>query len=354
VSEPIEEAASVEDSPLARPTGRDLVVIGASAGGIEALRDIVQLLPEDLPAAVVVVVHLPPEAKSALPAILARRTLLFTVEAHDRDTIQPGRVYVAPPDKHVLIEDGHLRLSRGPRENGHRPAIDPLFRSAARSYGPRVIGVVLSGNLEDGTVGLGAIEDAGGATVVQDPEDALYPSMPRHAIAYDDPQHVLPASEIAALITHLTSEPIQQMQHPRNSNRQNPAFEDGNLAALSCPECSGPIAELSTTGGEPHFVCRVGHAFAPETLFAQQATALETALWTAVRVLQERGELATRLAERLEDRGANLAARRFRTSAEDSRIQAATIRQVVENLDAFADAESAGADDDELTVAGRE
>ena len=326
-----------------------MVVIGASAGGIEALNQIIPRLPEDLPASVVVVMHLAPEARSALPTILARKTLLLTTAAHDGAAIEHGHVYVAPPDRHVLFEGGRVRLTRGPRENGHRPAIDATFRSAARAYGDRVIGIVLSGNLGDGAVGLHVVEEAGGITIVQDPADALHPSMPSHAIEYDDPHHIAPASEIGALITHFVSEPINSTS---NGNPGSETFEDGKVVALSCPDCGGPIAELQG-GDNPRFVCRVGHSFSTESLFAEQGHALETALWTAIRVLQERGDLATRLAERLEARGADVAARRFRLNAEDVRDQAAIVRSVMEDIDTLAD-DTAEASEDELTAAASE
>jgi two-component system, chemotaxis family, protein-glutamate methylesterase/glutaminase len=176
------------------------------------------------------------------------------------------------------------------------------------------------------------VGDAGGITIAQDPEDALYPSMPRHAIEYDDPQHVVPAVEIAALITHFASEPVNGSAPGEDAE----SFWDGTIQALSCPECGGPIAQVGAEDG-PRFVCRVGHGFSPQSLFAEQAQGLEAALWAAVRALEERGDLASRLAERLENRGADLAARRFHTNAEDVQAQAALLRRVVETLDAFAD-----------------
>jgi two-component system chemotaxis response regulator CheB len=317
-------------------------VVGASAGGIQALSQIVPLLPEDLPAAVVVVVHLAPASRSALPAILARKTLLQTASVHDGELIEHGHIYVAPPDRHVLIEGDRLRLIRGPRENGHRPAIDATFRSAVRSYGPRVTGVVLSGNLGDGTAGLRLVGEAGGVTIAQDPDDALHPSMPLHAIEYGDPQHVVPAVEIAALITHFASQPVDGSARGEDAE----SFWDGQIQALSCPECGGPIAQVGSED-DPRFVCRVGHGFSPESLFAEQAQGLEAALWAAVRALEERGDLATRLAERLENRGADLAGARFRTNADDVGAQAAVLRRVLESLDACADDVPAGQSEDE-------
>lgn len=179
---------------------RDIVVVGASAGGVEALSDLIGGLPGDLPAALFVVLHLMPSGTSALPRILARRTSLQVAAAADGEPIERGHVYVAPPDHHMLIEDGHVRLGQGPRENGHRPALDPLFRSAAGVYGRRVVGAVLSGALHDGTEGLQAIAQAGGATLAQEPADALYSSMPESAIRRDSPDWVGPISAMPAAI----------------------------------------------------------------------------------------------------------------------------------------------------------
>jgi len=320
---------------LTRPHGHDIVVIGASAGGIEALSQIVELLPEDLPAAVLVTVHLAPDAHSALPAILGRKGLLPAVELEDGMPLGQGRLYVAPPNRHLLIDDGHIRLSRGPRENGHRPAIDPLFRSAARTYGARVVAVILSGNLGDGTLGLKSVHAHGGVAIVQDPDDALHPSMPTHAIASDEPDYVLPASEIAAVITHLALEPAAGRQRP-DGNGASDSYEDGDIAEISCPECGGPIWEIPQGEGS-RYLCRTGHSFTAESLFTTQSEGLESALWTAIRVLQERRDLAIRIAERLEARGAELAARRFRMNADDTTQHEDVLRRVVENVDALAD-----------------
>jgi two-component system chemotaxis response regulator CheB len=319
--QPLDDRAS----SLATAVNRDIVLIGGSAGGLEALERLMPTLPGDLPAAVFVVIHLPADSKSALTLILGRKTTLPVDVARDGDAIERGRVYVAPPDHHVLIEDGHVRLSKGPRENGNRPAIDPLFRTAARVYGPRVLAVVLSGNLGDGSIGLRAVASHGGLTVVQDPEDALYPSMPTNAIEGDQPDHVVRASEIGALIARYAVEAAPLPLESAEERSERPA-------AMSCPECGGPLFEFRE-GGAQGYACRVGHSFSPQGLFAEQADALESALWTAIRVLEERCDLATGLAERLEARDANAGAARFRANAEDARRQADAIRAVVVDFD---------------------
>jgi two-component system, chemotaxis family, protein-glutamate methylesterase/glutaminase len=186
--------------------GRDVVVVGASAGGVEALSQMVAPLPADLEAAVFVVLHLAPSGTSVLPSILTRRGNLPAVHAVDGASIEHGRIYVAPPDHHLLLEAETIRVVRGPRENGYRPAIDPLFRTAARTFGGRVIGVILSGVLDDGTIGLGTVKEHGGRTLVQDPADALYDGMPQSAIELVSPDTVLPAPELAAAIIEYTRE----------------------------------------------------------------------------------------------------------------------------------------------------
>jgi len=187
--------------------GRDIVTVGASSGGVEALMRVIGGLPGDLPAAVFVVMHFPESAPSALPLILNRVGALEAVRAEDGEPIKSGRIYVAPPDLHLLVEKGRVRLTRGPKENRHRPAVNPLFRAAALAYGPRVTGVVLTGADNDGTAGLQAIKRRGGVAVVQDPEDALFPRMPESALEYADVDHCLPLGEIAPLLAQLAREP---------------------------------------------------------------------------------------------------------------------------------------------------
>src|SRR4051794_36847658 len=195
--------------PAASPqSGRDIVVVGASAGGVEALRAVASRLPADLPASLFVVLHVAPVATSVLPKILANAGPLRAVHAEDGEPIERGKVYVAPPDRHLLLEPDRIRVTHGPRENGHRPAIDPLFRTAAASFGARVTGVVLSGVLDDGTAGLGAIKQRGGATLVQHPEDALYPMMPTSAIEGVRPDRVLTAADLAGAIAELATTPL--------------------------------------------------------------------------------------------------------------------------------------------------
>src|SRR5262245_1884290 len=317
---------------------RDIVVFGASAGGVEALRALVAHLPEDLPVSVLVVLHMRTGTSSALPRILDRAGPLPSEHARDGERLEPGHVYVAPPDRHLLVRDGRVRLSAGPRENGHRPAVDPLFRTAARAHGARVVGVVLSGALDDGTAGLAAVKRHGGLAVVQEPAEALYPDMPLHAAATVDVDHVLPVMGIAELIALVANETTTSGGDPAPEPEEDPVEmrldpnpfgpRQGRPSPYACPDCNGVLWEVDE-GGVMRFRCRVGHAWSPNGLLAEQADRLEDALWTALRVLEEHGALARRLAERAEERGAPASVRHFASKAESWEEQATTIMRIL-------------------------
>lgn len=327
--------------------GHDIIVIGFSAGGIEPLLQLVADLPSDLPAAVFVVHHFPAHSISALPSILTRTADLPVHTARDREPIVPGHIYVGRPDRHLLLMPGLIRLTRGPREHGNRPALDPLFRSAARSYGSRVIGVILSGTLDDGTVGLHAIKSVGGLAVVQAPEQAAYPGMPQSALEHIEVDHVVPANEMGTLLNRLTREPAlpqalvpYEVDPDLDPDRPEPAVVGtaalrrptlpGAPSTLTCPECGGVLFE-EEDAGLLHFRCHVGHAFSEETLMATQAHALEGALWAAVRALEEKAELGRRLAERAEGRGWRKSAARFEHAARDAEEGSSMIRGTLLN-----------------------
>jgi two-component system, chemotaxis family, protein-glutamate methylesterase/glutaminase len=326
-----------------------IVVVGASAGGVEALTDLTASLPGDLPAAVFVVLHLPATGTSALPEILCRHGPLPAAHVKDGEPIQPGRVYVAPPDHHVLLRTGRVHLSRGPRENGHRPAIDPLFRSAAREYATRVIGLVLSGALDDGTAGLLAIKSRGGTAVVQDPADALYPGMPGNALEQVQVDHVAAAASMGKLLARLITDQAVPPADPAPRAMQVEvemegfsleAFEGnhpGRPSGFSCPDCNGVLWQIQD-GGLERYRCRVGHAWSPESLLTQQSEALEAALWIALRSLEERAALARRLAEPARRRGHSITATRFEEQAAEAEHAARLVRDLLLNRDAFATA----------------
>jgi two-component system chemotaxis response regulator CheB len=322
--------------------GRDIIVVGASAGGVEALGHLVRGLPANLNAAVFVVLHVPPHGTSVLPNILRRLGPLPAEHARDGEPIKPGRVYVAPPDFHMLVKNGTVRLARGPTENSHRPAIDPLFRTAARRYGRRVVGVVLSGVLDDGTAGLLSVKNRGGLAVVQDPDDALYSGMPQNALENVAVDYTLPVAEIGPLLARLAAEPLPPAPAPEASPEMEveadmaeleldalQSFDrPGTPSGFACPECNGVLWELHD-GELVRYRCRVGHAWSPDSLLAKQSDGLEAALWSALRALEERAALATKMAERADVRGYDLVARKFREQVGEAEGHAKVIRKVL-------------------------
>lgn len=320
-------------------------------GGVEALQRLVGGLPGNLPAAVLVVLHIAPEATSVLPGILARAGPLPATHGKDGEAIHPGHIYIAPPDFHMLVEDGRIRITRGPRENRHRPAIDPLFRSAALWYGPWAIGVVLTGALDDGTAGLSSIKQRGGVAVVQDPADAVAPGMPRSARENVEVDHVAPLDEIPGILERLVAlRPAESAQgngrkSMRNGNRGKSrleketkiakpdmdAIEDenrpGTPSAFSCPECHGVLWQVNgNEKGVLRFRCRVGHAYTAANLRVEQEIAVERALWAAMRALEEDASLAQRMAESAEKAKHKRLAVSYRERAEAKMEQAHTLR----------------------------
>jgi two-component system chemotaxis response regulator CheB len=321
---------------------RDLVVIGASAGGVEALVQLLRSLPADLPAAVLVVLHLPTGARSALPDILDRVCALPVQQAVDGVPLEPGTVRVAVPDRHLMVADDHIVLSRGARENGHRPAVDVLFRSAARAAGRRVVAVVLSGALDDGAAGMIAVRARGGIGVVQDPADAMYPSMPRHAAELGGAEHVVPVEKMSALLTELLTEDIGGQAEPpptelmdvetAMAHLEPHALDAGDRpgvpSGFGCPSCHGALFSISE-GGMERFRCRVGHAWSPDALAAEQSQALEGALWMALRGLEERAALSLRMRERAQQRGHQLSAHTFQLRHDEAQQAAAILRRLL-------------------------
>ncbi|HEY9793470.1 MAG TPA: chemotaxis protein CheB [Candidatus Obscuribacterales bacterium] len=273
-----------------------IVVIGGSAGSIEALREIVAGLPPDLPAAIFVVVHLAPTTRSVLASVLNQAMTLPSVVPRDGQRIQTGRIYIAPPDYHMLIRDGIVRLSRGPRENRARPSIDVLFRSAITA-GDNVTAVLLSGCLDDGVLGLTQVSHAGGFIIVQKPADALFPDLPQAGINRDHVDLQLPASDIAARIVERT---YAQSSRVRPIRVNSASVAKANENEYGCPSCGGVLRQTDDQLGR--FACLVGHTFGIETLLEDQASQIETALWTAARVLDERKRLLQNVAHRLSSR----------------------------------------------------
>ena len=292
--------------------GRDVVVVGASAGGIEALRDLMARLPADLDAAVCVVLHISPRGTSRLAEVIRRPGGPPVKAAEHGERLLPGRVYVASPDRHLMVVGGKLVLGRGPAENFHRPAVDPLFRSAARAYGPRVAGVVLSGMLDDGTAGLAAVKACGGLAVVQDPEEAIFSDMPLNALRSVEVDHSLPVAGIAELLVKQAGSPVDgppvpcaKVEAVQLESEMGMSVDDirrtlqkiGRAASIRCAECQGPLWEIKDSR-VLRYRCEVGHAFTAQSLEDGQGELVERALWSAVSALEEKAVVSRRIAER--------------------------------------------------------
>lgn len=306
---------------------KQLIVIGASAGGVSALQELVRALPLDLGVPIFVVQHIPNSTVSVLPTILNRAGGLRAFHPEDNQEIVPNRIYVAPSDHHLLIEDGRVRVWRGPEENRHRPSIDALFRSAARTHGVGVIGVVLTGFLDDGTNGLIVIKQCGGTAIVQDPEDAASPGMPQSAVERVDVDYVLPLAEIPRAIVKLVRKaPAQEGER----HMAEPTEAGEKPSTLTCPDCHGALWELAE-GDALTFRCRVGHIYSADGMYSAQADSVERALWAATRSLEESAALSRRLAQRARDREQSAAARLFEQRASDKEKHATLLREVLEN-----------------------
>lgn len=293
--------------------------------------------------------HVPARSPSALPAILGRSGALPAKHAENGEPLLPAQIYIAPPDRHLLVDEYRLMLSRGPRENGYRPAVDTLFRSAAHSFADRVIAVVMSGSLDDGTAGSLAVRSRGGLVVVQDPADALYPSMPSNVISVLRPDLVAPAAHLGLRVGALAKEthaPGAVVLAPRPSPAAKHALESENAVAgfdldalngpvrpgvpagFSCPDCQGTLVAIDE-GGYLRFRCRVGHAWSAVSLLARQGSSLEHALWTALRNLEEKVALCRRMARMAQERGSDWTSRRYEDAEQEALRAIATIRALL-------------------------
>ena len=312
----------------------NIVVIAASAGGVSALQLLCAGLPRDLQGSLFIVQHLSPGARSMLPAILERAGVLPVRQPVEGETIRQGHIYVAPPDHHLLVKPGYLLIRRGPKENHTRPAADPLFRSAAVAYGPRVVGLVLTGTLDDGTAGLLAVKRCGGVAVVQDPADAAWPDMPRHALHKVAVDHCLPLAALPDLVVrlsreeaatchaapedivleaHIAEQEMVAMMQEHSSNSIS-----GKPSLLTCPDCGGALMEVED---RPllRFRCHVGHAYSPAALTEAQGEALEQALWMALRTHNERLKLFERMQGNAEAQGQTRSGSRWAEAAGEAR-----------------------------------
>jgi two-component system, chemotaxis family, protein-glutamate methylesterase/glutaminase len=306
-----------------------IIVIGASSGGFEAMRKIVRKLPADFEPPIFVVWHMSSDVRGILPQVFNRENKIFAAHASDSEMISPGRIYVAPPDYHLLLQDGKVRVTHGPKENRFRPAVDPLFRSAALAYGARVVGVILSGALDDGTAGLWTVKQHGGTAVVQDPIDAEVSSMPKNAMQKVSVDYCLPATEIADLLVRLSKETIKNngvMTDDQTRKEIQIAGEAhamkkgelmfGELTPYTCPECHGVLSRLRN-GNIVRYRCHTGHAYSNGTLTAAISEKIESSLYSAIRGIDESIILLNHMGDHLaEANKPKLAAVYFRKAKE--------------------------------------
>jgi two-component system chemotaxis response regulator CheB len=335
---------TTDRAPHASATvNRDLVVVGASAGGIAAISALLAGLPGDLRAAVLVVLHIAADAGGLLPKMFGERSPLPVRFAADGEPLRHGDVRIALPDRHLLVENGAMRVVHGPRENRFRPAIDPLFRSAAWAYGPRVIGVLMSGMMNDGSAGLWAIKTCGGVAVVQDPADARFSEMPQSAVDALPVDHCLPAGQLGTLVGNLVGEPApgaNAFQPLDSLGRENAMASQresgidtmsriGRLSPFTCPSCHGSLWEVF----DEHvlrFRCHTGHAFSAESLDAEMSEDYEDALWGALRALEENARLARTIAGRSRQRKHERVAAIYEEKADDHDRNAHVIRAMLD------------------------
>lgn len=322
---------------------RNIIVIGASAGGFSVLQRLVADLPPDLPAALFVVWHMPPDGQGLLSNVFNRAHTLHAADAVDGEPIALGRIYVAPPDHHLLVEPGCVRVTKGPKEHRFRPAVDPLFRSAAVAYGPRVVGVVLSGALDDGSAGLWAIKQHGGTAVVQDPLDAEVPSMPHNAMRTVAVDYAVPSADLAALLVHLSQESVPAppeitMDDDKTRIEIRIAAAENALEAgvmrlgsptlYTCPDCHGVLLALRD-GEQVRFRCHTGHAFSVDSLLAAVTATTEDQLWSAVRSLDENILLLNHLSDHLAEAQHPSLAAIYYQQANATKAQSQLVRQAL-------------------------
>ena len=321
-------------------------MIGASAGGFEAIKQLVALLPSDLDATIFIVWHMSPDVTGILPQVINQQKTILATNAVDNEIVTTNRIYVAPPDRHLLLENGFVRVSRGPKENRFRPAVDPLFRSAAYIYGPRVIGVVLSGALDDGTAGLWTIKSRGGIAIVQEPAEAEVSSMPENALAAVAVDYRVTIAELAPLLVRLTAETVTEVGEIAMEEQQKIAIETriaaqngalglgvltlGKPSHFACPECHGVLSAI-TDGDLVRYRCHTGHAYSADSLLTTLTENVEDTLWSAIRGLEESIILLNNLGDHYADKNQpKLAAMCFQ-KVQEAETRAEIVRQTVFN-----------------------
>jgi two-component system, chemotaxis family, protein-glutamate methylesterase/glutaminase len=289
----------VPPHPLVGSIRRDLIVIGGSAGSLDTMRAIARAFPAGFPGTLFIVTHIG-QSRSVLPDLLRRAGSLSSSHPRDEEPIRKGHIYVAPPDRHLLFQNDRVCLSRGPREHFTRPAIDPLFRSAAHAHGPRVIGVVLSGGGSDGAMGLAAVGQAGGLTIVEDPSEAIFPDMPQVAVSMIEPDFVVHAAGIPELLVRLSAEAVPT-ETAKASEGAHPVMDElERPLTFSCPDCGGALRPIPETGLQ-QFGCHVGHRFGAMEILEAQSSGVEKNIYVALRMLNEQAEFARRMIESARD-----------------------------------------------------
>jgi two-component system, chemotaxis family, protein-glutamate methylesterase/glutaminase len=325
---------------------RNIIVIGASAGGFEAIKRLVASLPADLPVSIFVVWHMSPSVRGVLPQVLNRFNSMLAEHAIDNEPIVPGRIYIAPPDHHLLVEPGRVRVTHGPKENRFRPAVDPLFRSAAYAYGSQVIGIVLSGALDDGTAGLWTVKQRGGLAIVQDPLDAEVPSMPQNALNQVKVDYSVPVAQMGELLVRLCQEEVPDASKVDTERKNDEKLElevriaaeentlddnimkFGELAPFTCPECHGVLSVLRD-GNLRRFRCHTGHAYSSDTLLASITEKIEDSLWSAIRGVEESMMLLNHMGDHFAEANHPRLAALYFQKARDAEARAEKVREVV-------------------------
>jgi two-component system, chemotaxis family, protein-glutamate methylesterase/glutaminase len=335
-----------------KASSSQIVVIGASSGGLDAVQTVAGGLSHDFPAPICVVIHTSPDSPGVIHEIVGRATDMVTVALRQAEKLEAGKIYFPPPDCHLVIEPGRVRATKGPKENRFRPAIDPLFRTAAQVFGPRAIGVILTGNLDDGTAGLGAIKRLGGRAIVQDPRDALFPAMPQSAIGHVNVDYCVRLDQIAPLLIDLTGRPVRAPTLPipreletevRIDRQENP--KDAGLehiakpSPFSCPDCHGVLLQIDDEN-RVRFRCHVGHGYSIDSLLAAYSEQIEGSLWTAIRSLEETALFLDELTRHAKVASTVGDADRFASRAAEARKHSAALRDIVSSRGALVAATS--------------
>jgi two-component system chemotaxis response regulator CheB len=330
----------------------DIIVVGASAGGVEALREFVKHLPINFAGSVFVVLHIPPYSESRLPEILSAAGPLTAIHPRDGEYIKPGIIYIAPSDHHMLIEKNRVIVKKGPKENRFRPSIDALFRSAAYSYGNRVIGIVLSGMLDDGTSGLWSVKRMGGMAIIQNPHDAQQPQMPQNVLEYVDVDYKLNVADMGSFLEAMAREPASAKSKLSKEElkllkmeiviaTRDDAFElgiidMGVLTPFTCPECHGALVRLQE-GNLIRFRCHTGHAYTASSLLAEVSETVESILWQGMRGMEEMVMMLRLIADQYTKMKNKKAAALFRAKAKRSEAKAKIIHDSIFAMEQYSE-----------------